>query len=175
MIESTLIKRQKETIEWIEAEHPDGLRVLERIAKYPTSFAELISKALVDLHVLEKRAALIFEQDVREYSEKEEEIEMGIAEFEERLAEAARQKQLIINEIESQKDYGEMIGRDYTRLRAIMTPVRIKSESGEASVPVRDRAEIYNAETAQLETELEELQDRLMELTREQARLLRRG
>lgn len=177
LIEMTRLKKSKEMTEWIESEHPDGLSILEQLTKYPNDYAKLIKQALADFRVVENRAARLL--DLEQHKAKESEVNTGVAEFETKLSNLRREREMLRNEIENQKLFGQALQNDANRLRKLLESMQRESKAekifvDDTTAPLEERMQAYREERDQLEEALDALQERLLELTHEQTKLLSR-
>ncbi|OHT01259.1 hypothetical protein TRFO_31969 [Tritrichomonas foetus] len=194
LIKCTSLKNKKEIIEWIESDRPNGIEILTKIANNTKSpYKHLISRALKDLKIVEKRANLITENDLHEKLQNEEETLNQTDYYQRLLDKTQKENEILRKQLESSKKMLCSLNDDYKRRQDLMKSVKSKLDSDEyddtfenttdqcekrkkfkddKSAPIDTRITMYKMEEDRLEDLLFKLETRLFALTREQRAML---
>jgi chromosome segregation ATPase len=177
LIASTSFKRKKELLQWIETDNPNGVEILDRLARSPSPFAALINRAVADFRIVERRAAALFERQFAEFSERQDVTAASVVELEAKLGKLQLDNRRIHDQIAREKADEQSLRDDVARLQAQLAPAPLAREDPETRPEDRellDPVEFLNIERAKLEAALDLLESRLMELTQQQKELLQR-
>lgn len=130
LIKSTEIKSKKEIFEWIQNYHPNGMEILSKIAQQTRSnYKSLISKALNDLRIVEKRANIMDKKDLIEKSQNSEEVDNLIIEYEKKLQKVKEENQRLKNEIVNSQTLYDTMNDDISKLQSVLKDVKSKLTS----------------------------------------------
>jgi hypothetical protein len=177
LIASTSIKRKKELVQWIETDHPNGIEILDTLARSPSSFAGLIKRAVADFRIVERRAVALFEREFADFSQRQDATAASVAECEAKLGRLQLDNRRIRDQITRERADEESLRDEANRLRGLLAPpppARDGPERRPEGGVCLDAMELLNSERAKLEATLESLESRLVELTQQQKELLQR-
>jgi hypothetical protein len=171
------VQAQKKLVQWIETDNPNGVEILDRLARSPSPFAPLINRAVADFRIVERRAAALFERQFAEFSERQDATAASVVQLEAKLGKLQLDNRRIHDQIAREKADEQSLRDDVARLQAQLAPAPLAREDPEIGPEDRellDPVEFLNIERAKLEAALDLLESRLMELTQQQKELLQR-
>jgi hypothetical protein len=182
LLDSTRIKRSKELLEWIEFEHPNGIEMLDRISRCPTDYSSLIQRTVAELRIVEPRANELLQREFTEFRARRDDTESSIVQLETAIYAARDEKESLLEELSTAKAYSLALQSDVQRLQNLLSSKQDSSPrpqpharlSSAPTIIASDIAvQLYTIERERLEGTLEQLEQRLLALTREHAALVR--